>query len=1071
MLGKADFKVWWGLSVLLCGAVLPVQAANPAADDLVVVSECDDRAAWAVSGDLDVSVQPDDRRPDNRVLCVSYKGRGNRGSGAIQTAVPEVALTQLHAFSFQLRGPRADARASLWVDLICQNGAWFRMEESVSNFEWSQIVLVPQDFRGWSRASNQNGEAPDWTKIRSVRFRVTDGPVGEQGNILIDKVIFRKMVPAAPAPGPAPAEVIVIDECDDAGSWKAEGPLKLSVQGRQTGEGRCIRLSHTGGRGSGLASVIAPETLLSRSHVLTFGLRCGLGAGSRLRLRLSSDDGVWFEKELGIGTAEWADVFLVPSDFQAVEPNEGAMGDFASIRSLNFVVENERAGGNSDVRLDSIAFRKLHVTGPRNPDEDQSYWWWDGGWDPFLARHASSGDWAHRQDRPQHDAPMKFDRSILSPYMPYTVYLHNDEAYERIMLTITDWRLTPIKVINLTRPRKGIIQINLAAPALCGTYLLNLERYGSAGMAKTAPERYQTGITVVAKRLSEPSGIWGIEAAAARSNEDPDAVMDMFQALGVMGLRMSNRPPSQWSQKYLSEDHSKHMALHRAAKARDIALLSIINPGPKITAVIGRGDFLGPDLLDPFLKDVEDTTRVYKDLMDWYELGNEMNERPLAPYADMLKKSYAAAKRGDPDARLIMCGSGPPDEWQKGLWKIEQAEEDPRYATYQDAVASHLYPDLQGVEPTLRYRLYERIGEDTLRAKGHLMTEAGWPALMPKLQALLRNGLLPRDYSGELDYQCWLGMYMPTILGEHQKMGAALHGVYFFRAVTALKYKYIYDADGNYIHGELAMPSEGYFVNRGLVNAGGDWRISVARPFAYTHNTVARLLTHEVQRTSVEVRWDRAEGNVESYAFRRPGETIVAAWIGPPLRSRMGDWQQQPRAEQLDITVKVPGRVAMVVAVDLDGNERVVPMREGIALLPQARPPMEISVNVVDLRLTRPPDLRDGAGQLLWPRGGQPTFLRLLDGRRVGNVFFQNLEHMPDGPVRIVKGTPEGNGELLEGVSRDRNLPAIGAALPVPGSPMVLYSRADETVYIVGRTEADVMEAEQALNAFVAPGP
>jgi len=802
--------------------------------------------------------------------------------------------------------------------------------------------------------------------------------------------------------------------------------------------------------------------------VLTFGLRVSpVAAGSRLRLRLLNADGASFEKDLDIAGVEWSDVFLVPADFRAVESGERDGVDFASIRSLTFVVENERAGERVDVLLDSIAFRKLHVTGPRNPDADKFYWWWDGGWDPFLARHACHADWAHRQDRPQYDAPIKFDRSILSPYMPYTVYLHNDKAYERIMLTITDWRLNPIKVINLTQPREGITEIELAAPALSGTYLINLERYEAGG---ETPERYQTGITVVAKRLSEPSGIWGVEAAAARSNEDPDAVMDMFQAFGIMGLRMSNPPPSRWSEKYLREDYPGNMALYKAAKARNIALLTIINPGPKITAAIARAP-LPPELLDPFLKDVEETTRAYKGLMDWYELGNEMNERPLEPYADMLKKSYAAAKRGDPNARLIMCGTGPSDNWQRGLWEMEKAETDPKYTTYQDAVTSHLYPRLQGVEPTLRYWLYDRIGEDVLRDKGHLMTESGLPALPRKVQVLLRNGLVPRSYSGELDYQCWLGMYMPVMLGEHLKMGAALNGVYFFRAVTTLKYKYIYDSQGNYIPGELAMPSEGYFVNRGLVNAGGDWRISVARPVAYTHNTVARLLTHEVERTSVEVKWDRAQGNVESYAFRRPGETILAAWIGQPPVQGAWNWRQQPRPTQVDISVNLPARVGMVLAVDLDGHERPLTMRKGVVTLGYARPPVDLAVNVVDLRLSRPPDLRDRAGQLLWARGGQPTFLRLLDGQRVGSVFFQNIELMPDGEAPIVKGTPESNGELVEGISADRNLPAISAEVPAAGAPMVLYSQTNETLYIVGRTEADVTAAEEAFKTLRSADP
>ena len=107
---------------------------------------------------------------------------------------------------------------------------------------------------------------------------------------------------------------------------------------------------------------------------------------------------------------------------------------------------------------------------------------------------------------------------------------------------------------------------------------------------------------------------------------------------------------------------------------------------------------------------------------------------------------------------------------------------------------------------------------------------------------------------------------------------------------------------------------------------------------------------------------------------------------------------------------------------------------------------------------------------MLYTSGPKPVFLRLLDGQRVGDVFFQNIELMPDGEVRIVKGTPESNAELVEGVSGDRNLPAIGETLPAPGAPMVLYSQADKTLYIVGRTDADVTVAEDALKALGAKG-
>ena len=77
--------------------------------------------------------------------------------------------------------------------------------------------------------------------------------------------------------------------------------------------------------------------------------------------------------------------------------------------------------------------------------------------------------------------------------------------------------------------------------------------------------------------------------------------------------------------------------------------------------------------------------------------------------------------------------------------------------------------------------------------------------------------MLPLDYDGDLDILCWMGMYAPVLLGEHQKIDATLHGVYFFRFLTSLKTSYIVNSEGNYLAGELAMPSEGYFLaGRGL---------------------------------------------------------------------------------------------------------------------------------------------------------------------------------------------------------------------------------------------------------------
>ena len=81
-------------------------------------------------------------------------------------------------------------------------------------------------------------------------------------------------------------------------------------------------------------------------------------------------------------------------------------------------------------------------------------------------------------------------------------------------------------------------------------------------------------------------------------------------------------------------------------------------------------------------------------------------------------------------------------------------------------------------------------------------------------------------------------------------------------------------------------------------------------------------------------------------------------------------------------------------------------------------------------------------------------------------MFLQNIEHLPARPPRTVRGTPESNPELVEGISADRDLPALGPALPARGAPMVLYSRAGKTLYIVGRTDADIAAAERTFEAL-----
>ena len=55
---------------------------------------------------------------------------------------------------------------------------------------------------------------------------------------------------------------------------------------------------------------------------------------------------------------------------------------------------------------------------------------------------------------------------------------------------------------------------------------------------------------------------------------------------------------------------------------------------------------------------------------------------------------------------------------------------------------------------------------------------------------------------------------------------------------------------------------------------------------------------------------------------------------------------------------------------------------------------------------------------------------------------------------------------IADGVSRDRNLPVLSGSVPLPGEPMVLHSKSQSTVYIVGQSQEDADAAMQAYAAW-----
>ena len=127
---------------------------------------------------------------------------------------------------------------------------------------------------------------------------------------------------------------------------------------------------------------------------------------------------------------------------------------------------------------------------------------------------------------------------------------------------------------------------------------------------------------------------------------------------------------------------------------------------------------------------------------------------------------------------------------------------------------------------------------------------------------------------------------------------------------------------------------------------------------------------------------------------------------------------------------RAPAGAAIALAVDLNGNER--------ELVPTGK--------FVAVKL----------------RNKSPQYLRFLDGERVDDVFVQGMSGY-DAAFKVAAGVPTANGAIIAGVAADRNLPTLSDVVPLPDRPMVLVSPAQQTVYVVGQSHADVVKATEVL--------
>ena len=68
--------------------------------------------------------------------------------------------------------------------------------------------------------------------------------------------------------------------------------------------------------------------------------------------------------------------------------------------------------------------------------------------------------------------------------------------------------------------------------------------------------------------------------------------------------------------------------------------------------------------------------------------------------------------------------------------------------------------------------------------------------------------------------------------------------------------------------------------------------------------------------------------------------------------------------------------------------------------------------------------------------------------------------------AEIVAGIPARHRLIAAGISRDRNLPVVSDVVPLPGAPMVLYSKPQNRIYLVGQSDTDIARAESVLRSI-----
>ena len=891
-----------------------------------------------------------------------------------------------------------------------------RLQADAEDGAFEINLYIALDFQGWSRVrlakkdfdyQPGKGGKPDWSKIRAFTFGQMQGP--DKPTIFIDDIGYEKVVASRSTPVP---DVVPVSDCDSVAPWTASG-VALRAAPEQKTEGTAALAISFDGKSRGAISATLPAGGPGPRHALSLFLR-GPGIETRMNLSvvLRTPAGGSFRADVPIRDFEMSERVLFRGQFRKWPAPDGSDPRWEDVRHLSLELDNREDVGSGVLIADDIRFVSMASAVPR-VIPDKRFYWWNGGFDPYAYMHVVHADWPHlaSDERPGADkkpAVLRVSDFVLSPLAPYRIHLHNDGRYTRFRVTVTDWAMNPLEVLDIESAGEGVTHRALVAPPTTGAVIFNVECFDASG---ESVRTYQTGISVLAKRLAEPRGIWGVHGyVGSKGSKWPHhkQVFDLFRATGVMLLRerVHFLYPAQ-GRDYMREPQRRVLELAKKHGMQTVITVYLRASRDLFTNTRQEAPGMGiaPGKRPEIEAIMESLAAYYKGLVDWWEIDNELNERPFAPYSEILAACYAAVKRGDPSAMVTMCGShvlDRPKSWQVQAWEMEKAEGTP----LQDALATHIYPEPAALEDTLRSWIAAQ--GDALVEEGMLMTEGGWSPVSKRTQAYLEQGIVPEGISGERESQEWAMRYAPIMLGEHMKMGAKLHGVGFFRSTPSMGNWFLRD-------GELRLHASGMFAARWQTR-----EITMARPLALTHNTIARLFTHEVTLADVDVVYDKSMGKIEHYAFARPGETIVALWVGPRAGSR---------AESLKVTIEAPASAALALLVDMDGNERIVGIVDGV-----------VTVRV---------------------KHEEPRYLRLIDGTVTDGVFMQNMDGV-GVDAKIIAGTPAGEPRIVEEVSRDRNLPVISDVAPLPGSPMVLYSSKENTIYIVGQTDGDVASAMKA---------